>query len=138
MRIERVDENNFRKEIDLVTISKEILDKYSKVVNNYKLSFEENNFVLDYGLNKFFFKNIKKINYENIITDIQKDLIKNNHIVKFFEFFIDNKENVTNKQYAIEFYSNNLEVKLKIYGSNKFYVYLKSYILILQDHNKKN
>ncbi len=137
MRIERVDENNFRKEIDLVTISKEILDKYSKVVNNYKLSFEENNFVLDYGLNKFFFKNIKKINYENIITDIQKDLIKNNHIVKFFEFFIDNKENVTNKQYAIEFYSNNLEVKLKIYGSNKFYVYLKSYILILQDHNKK-
>lgn len=137
MRIEKVDENNFRKEIDLVTISKEILDKYSKVVNNYKLSFEENNFVLDYGLNKFFFKNIKKINYENIITDIQKDLIKNNHIVKFFEFFIDNKENVTNKQYAIEFYSNNLEVKLKIYGSNKFYVYLKSYILILQDHNKK-
>lgn len=132
MRLEKVD-NKFEKNFDLETLGKEMLLKYFKKDGKYKLTFENNYFVLDSNPDAIFFKKIEKIYAEEIITKIQEELLKDN-ISHFYET-IDPKN--SSKKYTIDILSKNLEPTIRVYGTNKLHVYLKIYIIVIQDEDKK-
>ena len=132
----------FAKEINYVDILKTILSKYFSVENGYKLITKENEIELIYKkdfmeiiIDKLSNKNNtnnKIIFIEDIISKIQLDLLDWNTL-KFYEYFNEDNEKI----YAIDFVDNNLEVITKIYGINKFNVYIKAYLDRLEDLDKK-
>ena len=76
--------------------------------------------------------NNKIIFIEDIISKIQLNLLDWNTL-KFYEYFNEDNEKI----YAIDFVNNNLEVITKIYGINKFNVYIKAYLERLEELDKK-
>lgn len=145
MRIENINDN-FLKTLDFNSLLKELLNKYFKINNGYKLTIKNDVLELNYRYDKNIIKEIlfnkrnidstkRYILVEELIFKIQEDLIKNK-VCKFYEY-IKNENNCISKIYAIDFIKNNCEVNFKILGPIKLFVYIKAYLEFIEDKDKK-
>lgn len=117
---------------NLNELKKELIKKYFNISEDYiEFTIENGVITIDFSPSCFinYFKDIRRVNQEELISLIQKDLLKTN-VLKFYEYFnvSDGEFNENNKMYAIDVLNNNTELTLKYIGKNKLLVYIQAYL----------